>query len=49
MITSSLDPKSGNPNHILNCLYEGAAKPADQKQIEILRDVCPHLLPEVDI
>ena len=41
------DPKSSNPKHILNCLYEGPAKVANEKQIKILQEVCPHLLPEV--
>ena len=44
-----LDPKSSNPKHILNCLYEGPAKGANQEQIDILQEVCPHLVPEVTI
>ena len=35
--------------HLLNCAYDGPPKSADQEQIEILREVCPHLIPEVRI
>ena len=42
-----LDPTSSNPKHILNCVSDtGKPQTAQQKEIEILREVCPHLIPD---
>jgi len=32
--------------HYLMCSYEGSAKPASSQQVEILSEVCPHLVPD---
>ena len=41
------DYPPSDAQHYLMCKYDGAAKSASKKQIEILQEVCPHLLPEV--
>jgi len=32
--------------HNLNCAYEGPGKAANQEQFEIIKEICPHLVPE---
>jgi hypothetical protein len=36
-----------DPVHILNCEYTGPPKSASQEQFQLLRELCPHLVPEV--
>lgn len=33
-------------SHNLNCAYDGAAKPIGSSMFEIVKEVCPHLIPE---
>ena len=38
------DPDIGNDGvHFLNCHYTGPARHASDQQLEVLREVCPHL------
>jgi hypothetical protein len=40
------DYPPSDTKHTLNCAYDGAPKSANSEQIDILRDICPHLIPE---
>ncbi len=42
------DPKYGDDRHILNCLYRGPAKRAAKSDVELMREVCPHLVKELE-
>jgi len=39
-------PDGGHGVHFLNCHYDGPAKPATAQQIELVKEVCPHLYTE---
>ena len=36
-------PDGGNQVHFLNCYYDGPAKPASDEQLELIKEICPHL------
>ena len=42
-------PDGGNYIHFLNCHYTGPAKPATAKQMELVKEVCPHLYTEGEV
>ena len=39
----------GNGVHFLNCHYTGLAKPASEEQVELVKDLCPHLYNEDEV
>merc|ERR1711942_53675 len=39
-------PDGGNRMHFLNCHYSGPAIPASQQQVDLVKEVCPHLYTE---
>lgn len=41
------DYPPSDTQHYLMCKYDGPAKSASHHQLQILQEVCPHLLPEV--
>ena len=36
-------PDGGNEVHFLNCYYNGPAKPASDEQLELIKEICPHM------
>jgi len=40
------DYPASDSKHTLNCAYDGPPKAAISEQVEILRDICPHLIPQ---
>ena len=42
-------PDGGNEVHFLNCHYTGPAKPATNDQIDLIKELCPHLYTEGEV
>ena len=42
-------PDGGNMVHFLNCHYTGPPKPATTEQVELVRELCPHLYTEGEV
>lgn len=47
MVSGTLDAGKSDTIRNLNCAYDGPAKAANSEQTEIIREICPHLMPEV--
>ena len=42
-------PDGGFGVHFLNCHYTGPPKPATTEQVELVRELCPHLYTEGEV
>ena len=42
-------PDGGNEVHFLNCHYTGPAKPASDEQVELIKELCPHMYTEGEV
>ena len=42
-------PDGGNEVHFLNCHYTGPAKPASEEQVDLVKELCPHLYTEGEV
>ena len=42
-------PDGGNQVHFLNCHYTGRAKLATDDQIELIKELCPHMYTEGEV
>ena len=39
-------PDGGNKVHFLNCFYEGPGQAADEEQLALIKELCPHMYTE---